>query len=227
MESWRKIFVSFGFNWFFYFQAQNTALTQTNINQEIASEPQEIASEDGLRSDDAEFILHKFEALKLVNDVYAQSTFEEARQIFEEVKEENSDIPASVTFEYALVNDLLVPAREKRDLSSRFKTVVSVNCSTLSWLIRKIYPFCSDRNKRSLRSYLRGRNLTDIVAIDRISPPKVQCKFQDLSPEAQVFNPSPNDYKISPTPLIFMAVASSLGLLSSLVLICKAFCCKH
>lgn len=186
--------------------------TESAVTPEIVSEPN-IA-----RSDEAEYALQKFEALKLISNDYANATFEEARQLFEQIKDENANIPASVTFEYALINDLLVPAREKRDLSEktrRLLTSVQANCSMLSWWMRKIYPFCSDRNKRSFR------NLTDLIDVIR---PRV---FKAPKCQSEVLNPTPNDYKISPTPLIFMAVASSLGLLSSLILLCKAFCCKY
>lgn len=228
----------------------NLEPVETAAKPEVDILPTEIASEpEVVGSDEAEYALHKFEALKLLNNDYANATFEEARQLFEQIKNENGDIPASVSFEYALINDLLLPAREKRDLSDRLKTAVSLNCSTLSWLVKRIYPFCSDRNKRSLSSSFR--NMTDIlegfrglkafnktkkVLIDKVlTIPKnlrpvvvpYGCKFPIIRAQAQVLNPGSNDYRISPTPLIFMAVASCLGLLSSLVLICKAFCCKH
>jgi len=99
--------------------------------------------------------------LKLVNENFANATFEEARQFFEETKEEHPDIPASVTFEYALLNNLLTPE------SSRQKRSTSDN----------------DNN-----------------------------------------NNNNGQLKISSTPFIVIAVASALGLFSSIVLCCHKIC---
>jgi hypothetical protein len=221
---------------YLYFQiqnAQNKALLMQLETSTATPTETELAPEV-VGVDEAEYALQKFEALKLLNDDYANATFDEARQLFEEIKNENGDIPASVSFEYALINDLLLPAREKRDLAEKAKrlfTSVYTNCSHLSSWMRKIYPFCSDRHKRST---FFG-NLTKIDTIRRLPLSKIDTirrlplRLPKCHPRAhaQVLNPTPNDYKISPGPLIFMAVASSLGLLSSLVLICKAFCCKN
>lgn len=196
--------------------------TEITSQQEDQVSPTDIASvPENVGSDEAEqlleYALQKFEALKILNNDYANATFEEARQMFEQIKTENGDIPASVSFEYALLNDLLLPARKKRDLKEKAKRVFAfayTNCTQLSSWMRKIYPFCSDRTKRS--TTMRFSNLTDVFR--RFTP---KCQAHVLTP------PTPNDYRISPAPLIFMAVASSLGLLSSLILICKAFCCQH
>ena len=68
---------------------------------------------------EAEIALKKYEEVQLTNSDYANMTFEEARQFFEEIKSEYDDIPASMTFEEALLHSNLFSGRAKRSVYTR------------------------------------------------------------------------------------------------------------
>jgi len=222
----------------------------------------------------------RFEALQLRSSNYANLTFEDGRQFFEEVKSEYEDIPASMTFEEALAKNLL-PERKKRSLlvdmpvsedeayhaslkgkgenladliklenlrNAMIQVTKDLSTRELDFYLAEFkkpnsagfynYPLqVSDSTDReSLRqlmisaiSHWTHFQLNEVQKkiddeIDQIKRVKRSSRVRNFFQKPQCQTQVPT---ISPAPLIFIAVASSLGLLASLLVCCKTFCFKN
>lgn len=186
MEGWRNFFPTC-FNVIFIFQAQAAKATPapaTSAKNESVT-PLEVHD-----FSDAEAAMKRFEEIKPTNPDYANMTFDEARQHFEQFKSDSGDIPPSMTFEEALLKH---------------------NFGNGSFRVKRGISF--DVIKESIPKQLLPKLPTAKFSFARPTPPPQQ--------------PDDTVVKINQAPFVFIAVSSSLGLLASLVLCCKSFCCKH
>jgi len=96
-----------------------TPFFQAQVSKGTPAETVTPLLEDAQDLTEAEVALKKYEEVQLTNSDYANMTFEEARQFFEEIKSEYDDIPASMTFEEALLHSNLFSGRAKRSVYTR------------------------------------------------------------------------------------------------------------